>query len=130
MISPRRIYRRRSNFMALYLGGGGGLHAWGIIFERKNTSVCNLLKLLFFVFCCIKHIFQYFSPHARCEIFSKLTIKTPEYIKLTIKLKNKDTIDVVLASLLLTLNTFQLQCFCCWLWSVNFQLGLLLLCVC
>ena len=89
--------------MVLYLGEGEGTYIHGgIIFERENTSICNLLNLLFFVFWCLKHIFQYFSPRARCEILSKLTITKPEYIKLTIKLRNKDTIDVVLASLMLT----------------------------
>ena len=39
--------------------------------------------------------------------------------KVNDKVKNKDTIDVVLASLLLTLNPFNflLQCFFCWFWS-------------
>ena len=59
---------------------------------------------LSFLFSSIKHVFCHFSPRARCEICSKLTIKTPEYVN--DEVKNKDTIDVVLASLLLTLSTF------------------------
>ena len=52
------------------------------------TSVCNLLNLLFFPF-----FFQYkarisvfFAPY-KWEMCSKLTIKIPEYVKLTINLK-------------------------------------------
>ena len=56
--------------------------------------------------------------------------------KVNDKDKNKDTIDVALASLLLILNTFDflLQCYYCWLWSGNCRLGLLFvaltLCAC
>ena len=35
----------------------------------------------------IKQVFRHFSLRARCEMCSKLTIKIPEYVKLTIKLK-------------------------------------------
>ena len=35
---------------------------------------------------------------------TKLTINTPEYVKLTIKVSNKDTVDVALVSLLLILK--------------------------
>ena len=69
-------------------GGGGG----GIIFGRKNTSICNMLKLLFFLFSSIKHIFRRFSRRARCEIYSKLTVKTPEYVKLMVKSKIKTSL--------------------------------------
>ena len=57
-------------------------------------------------------------------------------LKVNDKVKNKDTVDVVLAYLFLTLNTFHflLHCFYCWLWSVNYRLGLLFvvltLCAC
>ena len=77
-----RIYVQRTDLMGLYSGGG-------LIFGRKNTSICNLLNLLFFLFSSIKHVFRHFSRRARCEICSKLTIMTPEYVKLTIKLKIK-----------------------------------------
>ena len=43
----------------------------------------------------------------RSEIRSKLTMKTPENVKLTMKVNNKDTVDVVLVSLLLTLKFIQ-----------------------
>ena len=44
---------------------------------------------LTFLFSSIKHTFWHFSRRARCEICSKLTIKTQEYIRLKIKLKTK-----------------------------------------
>ena len=45
----------------------------------------------------------------------KVNNKDTRICKVNDKVKNKDTIDVVLASLLLTLNTFYflLQCFYC-----------------
>ena len=66
-------------------GGGGG----GLIFGRKNNSICNFLKLLFFLFSSIKHVLRHFPRRARREICPKLTIKTPEYVKLTIKFEVK-----------------------------------------
>ena len=63
-----------------------------------------------------------YASCARCEICSKLTIKAPKYVKLTIKT------PLTLLSSLLTLNKFHflLQRFFDWLWLVNCQLGLLL----
>ena len=51
----------------------------------------------------------------------KVNNKDTRTRKVNDKVKNKDSIDVALASLLLTLNKFHflLQCFYCWLWSVN-----------
>ena len=43
----------------------------------------------------------------RCEVCSKLPIKTLEYVKLTIKVNNKDTVGVVLVSLFLILKFIQ-----------------------
>ena len=73
--------------MGLYSGEGG----WGLlIFGRKDTKHFTLQSVkLFFLFSSIKHIFWHFPRRARCEICSKLTVKTPEYLKLTIKLKIK-----------------------------------------
>ena len=73
-------------------GGAYILRGGGIIFGRKNTSIYNMLKLLFFLFSSIKHIFRRFSRRARCEIYSKLTVKTPEYVKLMIKSKIKTSL--------------------------------------
>ena len=73
--------------VGLIYGEGGR-----IIFGRKNTSICNMLKLLFFLFSSIKHIFRRFSRRARCEIYSKLTVKTPEYVMLIIKSKIKTSL--------------------------------------
>ena len=118
------------------VGWGGGL-----IFGRKNTSSYNLLNLLlFFVFSIIKLVFRHIARLARCETCLRLTIKGIHKVndkviskrtgtrKVNDIFNNRDTVDVVLVSLLLTLNTFHflLQCFYCWLWSVICGLGLLL----
>ena len=58
------------------------------IWEEKHFNL-HLLNSLFFLFSSIKHEFWHFSRRPRFEICSKLTIKTPEYVKLTIKLKIK-----------------------------------------
>ena len=59
---PATIYILQNPFntpwtylMGLYSGGLYG----GPIFGRKNTSICNLLNLLFFS-CSIKHVFRHF----------------------------------------------------------------------
>ena len=117
LIRPRRIFGQRTNLMGLYSGA--------YIFERKNLSICSLLNLLSF--------FQY---KARISVFLtsrkmwnmfKVYNKDARIRKVNDKVKNKETVDVTLASLFLTLNTFHffLQCFYCWLWSVNCRLGLL-----
>ena len=81
---------------------------------------------LTFLFPSVEHIFRYFLDHARCEIF-KVNNKPTRIRKVNDNVKNKGTVGLVLASLLLTLNTFHffLQCFYCWLWLVNCHLGLL-----
>ena len=94
LIHPGRIYRQRINFMDLYLRGL--IYGWPI-FARKNTSIWNLLNVLDFLFSSIKHVFLNFFTWKsvqirkikifRYEKYSQLTIKTPEYKKLTIKLK-------------------------------------------
>ena len=68
---PGRVYGQRKSLMALYSGwgrrcliyGGGGL-----IFGRKNASICNLLNLFFFLFSCTKHVFWHLSHRVICEI--------------------------------------------------------------
>ena len=45
--------------------------------------------MIVFLFSSINHIFWHFSRRATCEICSKLTKKTPEYVKLTIKMEIK-----------------------------------------
>ena len=121
----RSCYRLRSKW-------GGVLHTWRVeayIREEKhfNWQTVNLTFLSFFQY--KARISAFFLS---CEKCSKLTIKKPEYVTLTIKLK----IKTLLTSLLLTLNIFHflLQCFYCWLWSVNCCLGelsvVLTLCAC
>ena len=73
-----------------------------------------------------------------CKIWNmfKVNNKDTRTHKVNNKVNNKDIIDIVLISLLLNLNIMHLllQCFYCCLWSVNCQLGLLLvvliLCTC
>ena len=91
-------------------------------FWEKNTSICNPLNLLFFLFLSIKLVFRHLSCRGSCEMCSWLISKVND------KVNNKDTIDAVLASLLLTFNTFDylLQSFYFWIWSVNCRLELLL----
>ena len=75
--------------MGLYSGVEVGWSG-GLIFGRKNTSSYNLLNLLlFFVFSIIKLVFRHIARLARCETCLRLTIKAPEYVKLTIKLSVK-----------------------------------------
>ena len=85
----------------------GDLYTGGLILGRKNTSICNLLNfLLFFLFSSIKlvlYVVLYVVLYPS-KICSKLTIKTPEYINLTIKL----TIKTPLMSF---------WSLCCWLWT-------------
>ena len=94
LIRPGRICGQNTNLMNLYLGGGG-LGWWGRLMYNRNyiwglyTPVCNLLKLRFFLFLPVEHVFWHFSSCAKCEICSKLTVKTPEYTKLAIKLNKK-----------------------------------------
>ena len=83
----------------------------GLIFGRKNTSIVNVLNLLFFLFSRIKHVFHVVQNVKYVRVNNKDTRTR----KVNDKVKNKDTVDVVLASLLLTLNTFHFlsQCFYC-----------------
>ena len=76
----------------------GHMYIWAYTWEEKHFILQSVKHTFSFIFSSIKHVFWHFSRHGRCEICLKLTIKTPEYIKLTINLKI-DTVDVVLASL-------------------------------
>ena len=113
-----------------------GLICGGLIFGRKNTSICNLLNLLFFLFFQYKARITAFFTSCKMWNTIKVNNKETKIRKVNDKIKNKDTVDVVLASLLLTLNIFHflLQCFYCWLWQVNCRLELLFvvlaLCAC
>ena len=67
----------------------------------------------FFTSCKMRNMFKVYNKNRRIR-------------KINEKVKNKDTVDVVLASLLLTFN-FLWHCFHCWLWSVSCRLWLFLL---
>ena len=129
LIRPGRIYIKAHIWWAYirgkgrwsYIRGKGGKGAVVYIREEKHFNL-QFVKPTFLSFFQYKaRILAFFMSWKLWNIF---------------KVKNKDIVDVVLASLLLTLNKFDflLQCFYCWLWSVNYQLGLLLvvltLCVC
>ena len=106
-----------------------GIYSRGGYIRKENTSICNLLNLLCFLFLLYKaRISAFCTPCKTWNInMFKVNNKETRIRKVNDKVKNKDTVDVVLASLLLTLNTFHflLQCFYWWLWSINCQPGLL-----
>ena len=67
-----------------------------IVFSNNiEQFVFNCGKIVFsnniekFVFNCGKIVFRYISRCARCERCSKLKIKTPEFVKMTIKVTIK-----------------------------------------
>ena len=107
-IRPGRIHGQRATLMDLY---SGGFYTGGLMHRRNNTSIITFLSFFQYK----ARILAYFTS-ARCEICSKLIIKTPGYVERRVndKVNNKDNVDIVLASLLLTLSTFHfvLQCFC------------------
>ena len=91
---PGRIYGQRTNLMGLYSGvgslyTGGGRRGEAYNREKKHFNLQPVKLTFLSFFSNIKHVFWHFSRHAKCEICSKLTIKTPEYVNLTIKLKIK-----------------------------------------
>ena len=67
----------------------GHIYIWAYTWEEKHFILQSVKHTFFSFFSSIKHVFWHFSDHGRCEICLKFTIKTPEYIKLTIKLKIK-----------------------------------------
>ena len=107
---------------SIFAGGRGGLMYGGLtlfssFFPSKSTKTA------------------FFKLRKMWDMF-KVNNKDTRIRKVNDKVKIKDTLDVFLASLLLTLNTFHflLQCLYCWLWSVNCRLGFLFvvltLCAC
>ena len=97
------------------------------MFKRKNTSICNLLNLLFFLFFRYKTRISVFFTSCKMWNMFKVNHKDTRISKFNGKVKNKDTVDAFLASLLLTFNSFYflLQSCYCWLWSVNCRMRLL-----
>ena len=57
--------------------------------DEKHFNLQSVKFITFLSFSSIKLVFRHVSCRANCEICSKLTIKTPEYAKLTIKLTIK-----------------------------------------
>ena len=123
--------------MDLYYGvrWGGGGRGWGsyirdgVLYLGKKTlqyAICYTYYFSFFLQCkaCI---LAYFSSCNMWNMF-KINNKGTRIRRVNDKVNNKDTIDVVLVSLLLTFNTFDylLQSFYFWIGSVNCRLELLL----
>ena len=109
-------------------GGRWGVLIYGVVYIREKKQF-NLqsVKLTFLSFLQYKaRISSFFMPCKMWNMF-KVNNKDTKIRKVNNKVKNKDTIDIILPSLLLTLNIFHflLQCFYCWLSSVNCWLGLL-----
>ena len=105
LIRTVRIYGERTNLMGLYLG-------WTYIREEKHFNLRSV-KLTFLSFFQYKaRILAFFTL---CNKDTRIYNKDTRIRKVNDKVKNKDTVDVVLVSLLLILNTFHLllQCFYC-----------------
>ena len=75
--------------------------------QHFNLQICNLLNLLFFLF-----FFQYkaristFFTSCKMRNTFEVNNKDTRIRKVNYKVRNKDTVVVVVASLSLTLNTF------------------------
>ena len=92
----------------------GLIYGKAYIREEKHFSLQSV-KLTFLSFFQYKvRILTFFLSCKMREMF-KINNKDSRILKVNDKVKNKDTVDVALASLLLTLNTFHflLQCFYC-----------------
>ena len=112
--------------MALHLGGAY-LRKRGLILRRKTPQFAICKAYFFIFFSCIKHVFRHVFTSCKIWNLFKVNNIDTRIRKINGKVKNKDSVDVVLASLWLTWNTvhFLLQCFYLWLRSVNCQLGLM-----
>ena len=120
-IRPWRIYGWKTNLMDLYYGvrwgGGRGRGSYirdGVLYLGEKTlqyAICYTYYFSFFLQCkaCI---LAYFSSCNMWNMF-KINNKGTRIRRVNDKVNNKDTIDVVLVSLFLNLNTFHflLQCF-------------------
>ena len=119
-----KLYTDKGQIWWAYIRGG-------YIWEEKHFNLKSFKIITFFSFFSYKvRILAYFTSCKMWNMF-QVTNKDTWIPKVNDQVNNKDTVynkDVVLISLLLNLNTFHflLQCFYCWIWSVNRWLGLLL----
>ena len=125
-----RVYTdKRQIWRANIWGKRGGLYTRKGLHSGGETlsSISSLPNSIFFLFFQYKSCIFAFSTSCKMRNMFRVDNKDTRICRVNIKVKNKDTVDVVLATLLLTLRTFNflLQCFYCWLWSVNCWLGLL-----
>ena len=125
LIHPGRI-RQRVNLMGLYSGDGGREDC----IQDENASLCQSVKLTFLSF--FQNKARILAIFTSCKMWNMFKVKTTDtrIRKVNNKIKNKDTIDAVLAFLLLILNTFHflLPFLFCWLWSVHVRLGAFVRC--
>ena len=135
LIRPRRTDKGQiwwSYIQGAYIRGSG----WGAYIQEKNYLNLQFFKLTFLSFFQYKARITAFFTSCKMWNMFKVNNKDTRIRKVNDKIWNKDIVDVALTSLFLTLNTFYflLECFYCWLWSVNCRLGLLFvvltLCVC
>ena len=127
LIRPARFYGQRTNLTSLHSGGEGGLYTGGAYIREEKHFNLQSAKLHFLYFFQYKScIIAFFTS---CKMWNMLNVdnKDTGIHKVNNKVKNKDTIDIVLATLLLIMSTFHflLHCFYCWLWSAKCWLGLL-----
>ena len=86
--------------------GGKTLLYRGPILKRKNTSICKLLKPFCSIFFQYKARIPTFMTLCKMRNMFKVHNKDTRIHKVNDKVKNKDTIDVVLVTLFLIINTF------------------------
>ena len=126
LIHPVCLYGKGQIWWAYIRGTGGG----GIVYRTKYASLCQSVKVTFLSF--FQNKARILAIFTSCKMWNMFKVKTTDtrIRKVNNKIKNKDTIDAVLASLLLTLNTFHflLPFLFCWLWSVNGRLGAFVRC--
>ena len=102
---------------------------------NRNRKQKKLLKLFCSIFFQYKARIPTFLTLPKMRNMFKVNNKDTRTHKVNDKVKNKDTIDVVLATLFLILNTFHslFQCFYFWIWSITCRLRLfvvLTICAC
>ena len=135
LIRPARLYGQKTNFTSLHSGREWGFYTGGAYIREEKHFNFQSAKLHFLSFFQYKScIIAFFTS---CKMWNMLKVdnKDTRIRKVNNKVKNKDTIEVVLATFLLTMSTFHIShCFYCWLWSANYWLGLLFivlaLCTC
>ena len=102
LIHPGCLFGKGQIWWAYIRGTGGG----GIVYRTKYASLCQSVKVTFLSF--FQNKARILAIFTSCKMWNMFKVETTDtrIRKVNNKIKNKDTIDAVLASLLLTLNTF------------------------